>query len=76
MKVSFSKQEAIEFLGCNENARPCRIIESLEKHGFRNIEKIGRGNKITYVCEYPDDTDEQCYYLVKDLLINEFGYGK
>ena len=76
MKRVFTKQEAIEFLGCGENTRPYRIIEGLERCGFKNVEKTGRGNKVTYSCEQPDDTDEQCYYLFKDILINEFGYSK
>lgn len=76
MKRIFSKEEAISFLNCNPNAMPCRIIEGLEKCGFKNIEKVGRGQKTTFICEQPDDTDEQCYYMFKDILINEFGYGK
>ena len=76
MKRTFTKAEVIKFLGCNENTRPCRIIEALENFGFKNVEKVGRGNKTTYICEQSDDTDEQCYYLFKDILINEFGYAK
>lgn len=76
MKRVFTKQQAIEFLNCNENARPYRIIEGLEKNGFTNVEKIGRGDRVTFVCELADDTDYQCYYLFRDILMNEFGYGK
>ena len=49
MKRTFTKAEVIKFLGCNENTRPCRIIEALENFGFKNVEKVGRGNKITYI---------------------------
>lgn len=76
MKRTFTKSEAIEFLECNENTRPYRIIEGLEKCGFKNVEKVGRGDKVIYLCEQSDDTDEQCYYLFKDILINEFRYTK
>lgn len=76
MKKIFTREEAVLFLNCNENARPCRIIEGLEKCGFKNIEKVGRGQKISFICEQPNDTDEQCYYMFKDILINEYGYGK
>lgn len=76
MKRIFSKEEAINFLNCNPNAMPCRIIEGLEKCGFKNIEKVGRGQKTTFICEQPDDTDEQCYYIFRDILINKYDYGK
>ncbi len=76
MKRIFTKAQAIELLNCNENVRPYRIIEGLERNGFKNVEKIGRGDRITFICELSDDTDEQCYFLFKDILINEFGYGK
>ena len=74
MKKIFTREEAIEFLNCNENIRPYRIIEGLEKCGFKNIEKVGRGQKISFICEQPDDTDEQCFYMrnqhLFDLLQN------
>lgn len=76
MKKIFTKEEAIDFLNCNENARPCRIIEGLEKCGFKNIEKVGRGEKISFICEQLNDTDEQCYYIFRDILINKYDYGK
>lgn len=76
MKRTFTKSEAIKFLECNENTRPYRIIEGLEKCGFKNVEKVGRGDKVIYLCEQSDNTDEQCYYLFKDILINEFRYTK
>lgn len=76
MKKIFTREDAIAFLNCNPNAMPCRIMEGLERCGFKNIEKIGRGKKISFVCEQPDDTNEQCYYMFKDILINEYGYGK
>lgn len=75
MKRIFTRQEAIDFLECSSNIKPCRIIENLGKKGFKNIEKVGRGEKLTFVCDFPDDTDEQCYYIFKDILINEYGYG-
>ena len=43
MKRTFTKSEAIEFLECNENTRPYRIIEGLEKCGFKNVEKESTG---------------------------------
>lgn len=76
MKRTFTKQEAIEFLECNQNAMPSRIIEGLERYGFTNVEKIGRGKKLCFICEQSDDTNEQCYFIFKDILINEYGYGK
>jgi hypothetical protein len=76
MKKIFTREDAILFLNCNPNAKPHRIIEGLEKHGFKNIEKVGRGQKTSFICEQPNDTDEQCYYMFKDILINEYGYGK
>lgn len=76
IKRIFTKQEAIEFIGCNNEARPYRIVEGLERLGFRNIEKVGRGKNLTFSCEFTDDTDEQCYYIFKDILINEFDFGK
>lgn len=76
LKRIFTKQEAIDFLECNPNAMPKRIMEGLEKKGFKNVEKVGRGQKINFICEQSDDTNEQCYYMFKDILINEYGYGK
>lgn len=76
MKRCFTRQEAIEFLNCNPKAMPIRIVEDLSKHGFKNIEKIGRGDKLKFICEQPDETNEQCYYIFKDILINEYNYRK
>ena len=52
------------------------IIDALEKRGFKNVQKIGRGENITFSCEYPDNTNEQEYYILRDILIDEFGYSK
>lgn len=75
MKRIFTRQEAIDFLECSSIVKPYRIIEGLERKGFKNIEKVGRGEKLTFVCDFTDDTDEQCYHIFKDILINEYGYG-
>ena len=75
MKKIFTRQEAIEFLECSEDIRPQRIIEGLEKRGYTNVEKVGRGNKLTFSCEFPDDTDEQCYCIFKNILIEEYEYN-
>ena len=68
LKRIFTREEAILFLNCNPNSMPCRIIEGLERYGFKNVEKIGRGKKINFICEQSDDTDEQCYYMFKEIL--------
>ncbi|MGL4801929.1 MAG: hypothetical protein ACRC18_06660 [Cetobacterium sp.] len=36
---------------------------------------FGRAKNLMFVCEIPDSTDEQCYYMFKDICVNEYGYN-
>lgn len=74
--LTLTREQAIKFANINEDSRPYRIIEGLEKCGFTNVQKFGRGKNTLFVCEQSDKEDEQCYYMFKDICINEYGYDK
>lgn len=73
---TFTRFEAVKFINGRDDMQTCRIIEGLERLGFYNIQKFNRGKDLMLVCEYDETEESRCYYLFKDMLINEYGYGK
>lgn len=75
MNVILSKEQAIEILECNNNTRPARIIEGLKKI-YDEVEKIGRGNNVQFMCGLKEDNGKQCYRMFREICINEYGFAK
>lgn len=74
--ISLTREEALNYIGSDKDMRPARIMAELEKHGLKNVQKFGRGKGIVFVAKREEETEEQCYYMFKEICIKEFGYSK
>lgn len=73
--ITFTKEQALKFTNQNNSTRPIRIKNTLEKMGFSKVEIVGRGKNLIFKCYKSNSTNEQYYYMFKDICINEYGYS-
>ena len=75
--VTFNKEEVLKTINYKEeNLKPYQIIKKLEKMGFKDVQKIGRGKNVLFVCKRPEETEEQCYNIFREICIEDYGYSE
>lgn len=77
LERTYTREQAIELLGCSDKARKNWIIQKLEEK-YNTVEAIGRGRNIIFICRI-DNNDlnipEGAYSAFRNILIDNNGFN-
>ena len=76
IEITYTREQAIELLACNNKARKNWIIQKLDER-YDTVETVGRGKNIIFICKVDDDelnTPEGAYNAFKSMLIEDYGF--
>lgn len=76
IEITYTREQVIELLACNDKARKNWIIQKLEER-YNTVETAGRGKNIIFICKIDNgslNTPEGAYNAFKNMLIEDYGF--